>query len=336
MSQGYAHLGVGVLVDDGGDDVYRGEIGVQGAASMGIGALLDGGGNDTYETYVHSQGFAYVQAVGVLSDRGDGTDAYLANHGSPSLGGDPIYYSPQMPGSANSSMTQGAGYGRRGDSDGGFLSGGFGLLRDGGGDDVYTAGVFAQGTGYWQGFGALVDTGGNDTYDAFWYVQGGAAHYAIGAVLDGGGNDVVDGTLSPVNVSLGSGHDFSIGLYVDEGGDDRFRSAGLALGASNCQGIGLFVDNDGTDVYEPQSTYALGLGNESTECNTGMRATVHSIGLFMDSGGDPDTYTWPGGDGRAPVDDTAFGIAWNGKETEHGGAVDGDGETAVHATGSLP
>lgn len=330
MSQGWAHLGVGVLVDDGGDDTYRGEAGVQGGAAMGIGAAIDLGGDDRRETYTDSQGFAYVQAVGILADLGETKDVYFANTGTKALGGDPLYASAQMPGTANNSFCQGAGFGRRGDADGGFLSGGFGMLVDGGGDDAYTAAVFAQGTGYWQSFGVLWDGGGNDTYDAYWYVQGAAAHYSIGALLDGGGDDKLNPTMVPVNMHAGAGHDMSIGVYVDESGDDQYHTISLAAGASNCQGVGLFADNDGSDEYFAASSYAYGLGNRSTECESGARSNSDSVGIFLDSGADPDVYHWPDAS-RAPADDTAFGIEWSADEHEHGGAVDGDGETSLHA-----
>src|SRR5690606_33566216 len=155
------------------------------------------------------------------------------------------------PNDGNSSFTQGAGFGMRNDGAQTWLSGGLGVLRDADGDDAYTASVFAQGTGYWQGTGLLLDGGGHDAYEAYWYVQGGAAHYAIGALVDDGdGNDTYSARSVPNNVHLGSGHDFSVGLFIDEGGDDRYAFTTLAMGASNCQGIGIAVDNDGADTYQ--------------------------------------------------------------------------------------
>ncbi len=328
-SQGWAHQGVGVLRDDGGDDQYRGEAGMQGAASMGIGVLIDEAGSDLYSTWTYSQGFGYAQAVGILFDRG-GDDTYIADTGSPELGGDPIYHSPQMPGQGNSSFSQGAGFGRRGDADGAFLSGGIGILRDEAGHDAYTASVFGQGTGYWQGTGVLSDAGGNDSYDAFYYVHGAAAHYAIGALLDGGGDDMVGQQLTPRHVQLGSGHDFSIGLYIDESGNDTYRYGGLAAGSSNCQGIGLFADNGGDDHYEALSDLSTGLGNHSGECIDTPRIGAQAVGLFMDAGGS-DIYVWPeGSEVPAPADGSTFGHRHHDHDTEHGGAVDGTGETGLH------
>jgi hypothetical protein len=335
VSQGWAHLGVGVLYDAGGDDSYLAEEGAQGAASMGIGLLLDGGGSDIHRSFKSSQGFGYVQAVGIAWD-GGGDDEWYCNPGKTEDGGYTVYYSPQLPGNGNGSFCQGAGFGYRGDSSLTFLSGGLGVLRDHSGDDAYVAGVFGQGTGYWQGTGALLDGEGHDSYDAYWYVQGAAAHYAAGILLDDGtGDDAFNRNMSPNNMLMGAGHDFSVGLMANEAGDEDYLYAGLGAGASNCQGIGVMVDNKGSDLYQALSAYSTGLGNHSTECEVEPRTLVDSIGLFLDSGGQPDTYDWPAGDDRPVGDDASFGIRWHDTEDEHGGAVDGAGETGIHASGTV-
>jgi hypothetical protein len=324
LSQGFGTLGVGVLADDGGDDMYRGEAGVQGSGVFGVGLLYDGGGADQYTAWAYGQGFAYVGAGALAYDR-DGDDTWWSDPGN-DYGGTTLYYSPQLAqGQGNSSFTQGAGFGLRGDSYGLWLAGGLGVLRDFSGNDVYTAGVFSQATGYWEGTGVLADGSGNDQYDALWYIQGGAAHFALAIFLEGDGDDAYNPTFTPLNVMLGSGHDFSVGVAIDHGGDDTYHYTTLAAGASNCQGIGVLVDNDGADTYVAASAYSTGLGNHSSECET--RTNTQSEGIFLDSGGDTDTWTWPEGDSRTPADDTSFGIAWNGGSDEFGGAVDGDGAT---------
>ncbi len=337
MSQGWGHLGVGVLLDDGGDDTYLGEEAVQGAASMGLGLLIDlGEGDDTHQTFHGSQGFGYLQAVGIAWD-GGGDDTWFANPGKEEDGGLSVYYSPQLPNNGNSSFCQGVGFGMRSDSNATFLSGGVGVLRDAAGDDTYTAGTFAQGSGYWQAVGLLLDGDGADQYDAYYYVQGGAAHYAAGVLLDDGeGDDAFNTLLSHNYMQVGAGHDFSVGVLVNEAGDDSYVYSGLAGGASNCQGIGLFVDNDGADTYLVGSDYSTGLGNHSGECEDWPRTNVASIGLFMDSGGDGDSWDWPGGEHPEPADDSSFGHQEHSTDDEHGGAVDGDGETALHAGGEVP
>jgi len=332
MSQGFGALGVGLLLDDGGDDLYEGEAGVQGSGVFGWGALVDlGGGADTYRTWAQSQGFAYVHSGGVLHDDG-GDDVYWGDPGN-DYGGVTLYYSPQLAsGQGNSSFVQGAGLGMRADSYDVYLSGGLGLLRDGGGSDSYTAGVFSQATGYWKGFGVLADAAGDDTYNALWYIQGGAAHFAMALLMDGAGDDLYNPDFVPYNVSLGSGHDFSVGVAIDESGDDVIRSTSLGLGASNCQGIGVWADNAGNDTYLETSTYSVGLGNQSGECNEATGRTVYrSIGIFVDAGG-TDAYTWVEGDVRTPADDSAFGWEANGSSTEHGGAVDGSGASGFRVT----
>ncbi len=331
MSQGFGSMGVGVLYDDAGDDTYAAEAGAQGAAVFGLGMLLDGGGNDHYTAWAFSQGFGYVGSGGLLADAGDGTDVYYSDPGS-SFGGTTLYASPQLPnGEGNSSFTQGAGFGLRGDSAGVYMAGGLGMLRDGGGDDTYSGGVFTEGTGYWEGTGLLADAGGDDTWNALYYAEGGAAHFALGILVDGGGNDQHNTGFAPYYMMLGAGHDYSVGVLIDESGDDTLVVPGLALGASNCQGRGVYVDNDGSDTYLVSSTYSTGLGNHSTECEARSDYTG-SNAVFMDSGGDADSYVWPEGDVRAPADNSSFGIAWDGTDDEHGGAVDGDGETGFHAT----
>lgn len=331
MSQGFGTLGVGVLADDGGDDAYTGEAATQGAGIWGLGLLYDGGGNDVYTAWAYSQGFAWVGSGGLAYDRG-GDDTWRADPGR-DYGGTTLYYSPQLAsGQGNSSMSQAAGFGFRGDSYGLWWSGGFATLRDASGNDEYVAGVFAQGTGYWQGTGLLADGEGNDQYDALWYIQGGAAHFALALFSEGGGDDTYNANFTPYNVSLGSGHDFSVGVFLDEGGDDHYVATTLAAGASNCQGIGVFVDNDGADTYDARSTYGFGLGNHSGECDESTgRTGWESVGLFLDGGGDEDSYLWPDASSHPPANDASFGVAWAGTADEFGGAVDGDGETNLHA-----
>ncbi|MBN1770470.1 MAG: hypothetical protein JXB32_04345 [Deltaproteobacteria bacterium] len=288
MSQGWGALGVGILHDEGGDDRYLCEAGCQGAAVFGLGLLVDDGdGIDHYEGYHAVQGFAYSQAVSVLYEAG-GNDSYLAQPD------DVLYYSPQDPGGSNSSMSQGAGYGRRSDvaygGDGVYLSGGLGILRDRAGNDDYECAIFGQGTGYWFGMGLLADGDGNDRYDARWYVQGGAAHYAMAALWDASGDDVYNADARRMNVTLGGGHDFSNAFLLDDAGDDVYGAPNLSLGAGNEDGFGLFVDGGGVDAYQCSSDFSF--GNAYVDPASGRRTTVPTMGLFLDADG-VDTYVRP-------------------------------------------
>ncbi len=331
-SQGYAHQGVGVLFDAGGNDTYLAESTSQGAAQFGIGLLVDqGSGDDTRSAFTTSQGFGYVGGFGALVD-GGGNDLYRCNHGDPATGGFRLYLSAQMATDGNNSFCQGAGFGRRGTTIDNHLSGGLGVLRDIAGNDTYEASVFAQGTGYWQGTGLLSDGAGDDAYDAYYYAQGGAAHYAIGLLSDDGDGDDAFNLVRPARfMHMGAGHDFSIGVFLNEGGNDTYAISGLGAGASNCNGVGLFVDNVGDDTYRASSDYGSGMGNVSAECLE-TRPGAASLGVMMDAGG-TDAYEYPTSDYPLPADDTTWGHERNGLPSEGGAGVDTEGQTGVHPGG---
>jgi hypothetical protein len=291
MSQGFGSVGVGVLYDGGGDDDYAAEAASQGASTYGIGALIDKAGKDHYASFAFSQGFGGAEGVGALFDAA-GDDVYYCDPGDPT-NGHALYFSPQLPGTGNSSMSQGAAQGRRPQTatDESFMAGGLGILHDAAGNDQYTASVFAQGAGYWQGIGLLLDGGtGDDIYNAYWYIQGSAAHFALAYFLDEGGNDKYDPTFDVASTSIGVGHDFSAGIHVDLGGNDTYRAPGLSLGSGNVNGIGMFINVGGDDSYIATDP-TLGAGNYSSEIPYGdPRQDVATIGIFVDSGG-TDTYT---------------------------------------------
>lgn len=331
-SQGYGQLGVGVLYDDGGDDRYRAEALAQGSGLFGIGLLLDRSGNDRYRSYTFSQGFGAPRGLGALVD-GAGDDRYEVDVGDPALGGDPLYPAPQTPGRGNASLSQGAGLGlrpRTADDPGG-ASGGLGILRDAGtGRDVYLASVFAQGTGYWFGVGLLQDGGGGDVYDGLWYVQGAAAHAALAYFADEGGDDRYNQRVVPIASVLGVGHDLSVGIHLDLGGDDVYRSAGLTLGAGSDQGLGIFVNVGGDDVYDGPA--AIGFGSTGGSAFDGARGSEPTYGVFIDVGG-TDAYRSPGRPPGAGNDRT-----WAGRvDPRHApGAARGAGGDAASGVVSLP
>jgi hypothetical protein len=311
MSQGYGALGVGILIDAGGDDTYDGEAGVQGAAVAGVGLLLDEDGGDRYRTYHASQGFAYVRGVGALVDRA-GDDEYFAH---PT---DVLYYSPQSPGMSNSSFCQGVGFGRRDDAGRLYMSGGLGVLRDAAGADRYTCGIFGQATGYWYGTGLLLEGGGDDHYDGEWYVQAGDAHFAVAVLLDAAGNDVHNETAIRRNAAVAGGHDFSSAWLIDRAGDDRYFAPNLSFGVGHAGGFGALVDLDGTDAYDAASGLSFGSASIETPGDAARR-TSGTVGLFLDRGG-VDTYA------RPTVDPVANDATWaqsaHTGESEAGAGID--------------
>ncbi len=241
-SQGYAQQGVGVLFDREGDDLYEAEAVSQGAAQFGIGLMIDLAGSDRYRSVYASQGFGFAGGVGLAFDA-SGADAWTCDDGATGE----LYRSAQLPGHANTSLCQGAGYGLRSDDPIVAMSGGLGVLRDREGDDSYRAGVFAQGTGYWQGVGLLSDGGGDDRYDALYYAQGSAVHYAAGVLIDHGGDDVRGASLVSQGYSLGAGYDYGLGVLFDLDGRDEARFTGMSVGAASTVGVGLYYDRAGDD-----------------------------------------------------------------------------------------
>ncbi|MBK8010420.1 MAG: hypothetical protein IPK13_03670 [Deltaproteobacteria bacterium] len=243
-SQGYAHQGVGVLFDREGDDHYRAEATSQGAAQFGIGLLVDLEGRDAYSSVYTSQGFGFVGGVGIAHDAA-GNDEWRCDEGRH----DAIYLSPQLPGRANTSLCQGAGFGFRSDDRARAMSGGLGVLRDRSGDDTYSAGVYAQGVGYWQGTGILSDGEGRDQYDALYYAQGVGVHYAAGILVDEKGDDVHGKSLASEGYSIAAALDYSVGVLFDLQGDDEHRFGAHSVGAASVNAVALYVDGAGSDRY---------------------------------------------------------------------------------------
>lgn len=276
-SFGSATFGVAVHVDLEGDDTYDTYADSLGYGKFGIGLLIDREGNDTYQGFTQTMGVGMVGGVGMLLDQ-SGNDKYLAETQVID------FPSPQDP-TQNVTMGMGAGNGSRMDYvNGRSLAGGVGILMDVRGNDEYRGGVFAQGIGYWMGLGVLYDLDGYDTYHAVWYAQGAAAHFAVGALIDNNGNDTYTVTT---NMSHGAGHDFSFGFLWDDQGDDIYRAGNLALGAGNANGIGFFVDMEGTDTYDPSGNIVLGRSAPVQEGS--FRTRAFSLGLFLDGYGN-DTY----------------------------------------------
>jgi hypothetical protein len=303
-SQGAGSHGVGVLYDEGGDDTYEAEGLSQGAGAWGIGLLLDRSGDDRYTLYQAGQGYGFSRGVGALVDLA-GDDRYTANPGEPSLGGDRLYGSDQLPGppttavAGNHSFAQGCGAGHRPDGpDPGFpFPGGLGVLRDASGSDRYLAGVFAQGVGFVQGLGMLLEGAGDDTYDGLYYTQGAAVHQAVALFVDRDGNDRYDLEAQSQGASLGLANDLSTAVFFDANGDDRFRAPQLALGAALANGLALFASDGGDDEFRAGS--ASGFGCALTGDVTGKRTSLPTVGIFVKARGRGTYLVGDAPDGRA-------------------------------------
>jgi hypothetical protein len=247
LAQGSALCGVGILVDFAGNDYYAGLRRVQGHALGGLGILLDRDGRDTYHAAMWAQGFGAPLGFGVLDDLA-GNDHYFC-------GGLYLDSYPETPGYEG--WGQGIGAGLRQVADGGI-----GVILDGGGDDAYEYDYISHGGGYWLGLGFARDFGGNDrryggTTKSYSggprgepmfqrFSCGFGCHYALGFCFDDEGDDTYGGTI----MGLGFAWDMSMGYLCDFGGNDRYDATGGHTEGCGAQAsLGVLFDYKGDDTY---------------------------------------------------------------------------------------
>ncbi len=308
-AQGAATWGVGLLWDKGGNDSFSSRIFSQGAAAFGIANLISLSGDNTYYSFYMSQGFGYTLGYGLLMDI-EGNDRYIAEP-----------YDLMTPGvlghndEVNYSLSQGCGFGRRGDLyDGHSMGGGMGILIDLAGDDYYSAGIYAQASAYWYAVGILYDREGDDVYEAYFFSQSGTAHMGITVLLDEGGNDFYNARQA---ISIGGAHDISISWHIDlGGGDDHYQcwykevvedpdtgelieqktSGGILIGSSTANGMGFAVNIGGDNTYEVldiehRGRDSMGYANHVIDPNAwNIRNILPVVGIFIDIGG-TNTYS---------------------------------------------
>ena len=236
FSQGAGIMGVGVLWDKAGNDTFSANAFCQGAGMFGLGMLLDDSGDDVYDCATNGQGSATTLGLGILSDL-EGNDQYrlACDTTLDAMGGL-------------------AGYGQ-----GGALSfraypwekklvayGGVGMLVDDKGNDTYTSnGWNCQGGSYIMSLGVLVDDEGNDHY-VCGTGQGSGIHVTNAILIDKKGDDVYEGGFR----AGGSGGDRSPGFLIDYEGNDTYKSATSSYGTA-CKpfAYSLFIDYKGDDKY---------------------------------------------------------------------------------------
>lgn len=245
--------GIGILVDQGGDDTYRGKSATIGIGTMGVGYLLDAGGvADRYEAQSGTNFFDSRTlwgepdeiAIGGGSKEGFG---FLVD-----LQGNDTYQNEGF---------RSIGYGQ---------TAGVGLIRDDQGGDAYlakappaspTCDADCNRTGLSIGFGGLavvgqkgsgvvLDGSGNDSYscappDQFGNPTGTLAYGCIGAIVGG-----------------------SLGLVYNRGGSDsyfitslRFSGDIAGLGSAYGGGSGIFVDTEGVETYDVRACQSIGYGS---------------------------------------------------------------------------
>ncbi len=152
-----------------------------------------------------------------------------------------------------------------GDTNKNFYHGGFDIIIDLGGNDIYEIDNSVN-----KGINWIIDLKGDDYYTALSDFSLAGAFFSSSFILDAEGNDIYKGN----NVSLGSsiagisaiddlkGDDyyigkfltcgsglFGVGLLYDVGGNDTYSSEGYSQGFGMTQGIGMICDISGNDNY---------------------------------------------------------------------------------------
>ncbi|MFH0765293.1 MAG: HEAT repeat domain-containing protein [Calditrichota bacterium] len=265
-SQGAGYFGVGVLADHGGADDRRGKYFMQGAGHCGVGMLIDDGdmtSDDRYNATTWAQGFASTYGYGLLFDSG-GDDVYRT--------GGAYYHEPLLPHDYRS-FSGGFGMGWRPRAGGGVA-----VLSDkGDGNDFYDAEVMSFGSSYWYSIGILIEGGGNDHYSLAHYGLGAGIHLSLGGLYDVSGDDQYRSRWGVVG---GTPHDLSVGMMVDGSGDD-FYIVSDGWGGSLTNSVSLFIDRLGNDTYATRGGVSFG--------DARWARGFGGIGFFLDEEGN-DVY----------------------------------------------
>jgi len=294
-----------LIIDTGGDDVYRMAEGRPG----GVSAVMDLAGNDSYEggNYALASG---LFGVGILIDC-SGDDVYRGGNFScgcgiagmgllEDLAGHDAYHGGCVSQGAGAFRGAGFLFDRAGHDayqvdlygQGYGAALGAGLLWEGGGSDQYRAGgryrdvrerrryFRSQSQGCGMGFrpavpggaGVLFDLAGDDAYEGDYFVQGTGSWYGLGLLLDLAGNDCYRAR----RYAQGAGVHVSTGILVDQSGDDDYRAWGVSQGTGHDLAVGFFRDGDGDDVIE-SDWLSRGAGS------------ANGVGIFLEMAG-ADTY----------------------------------------------
>ncbi len=340
----------GLVIDLGGDDLYRGLIASSTDADHANAVVIDLGGNDTYNG--SPLGLATGRlGVGLLIDQ-SGNDVYQLDIGSGGAGfgglgiqfdaaGDDVYM--------GSRLTQGAAIG------------GLGLLFDAAGNDRYTSHGFSVGFGGPQGVGAVIDLEGHDQYqcgdkiasaynaedapaakpgdalfqyDCFGLGTGSGKRILTkrsewqafnlaggwGLLLDMAGDDRYRGA----NFSQGHGYFFGTGICLDLDGNDEYLAARYGQGSSAHYGVGLFIDRQGADRYASTGPFY----------NGGV-AWDHGVSLLIDAGLGADRYDFSSTTGLGKADYSGWGLFIDEAGDDQYRVKEGLGHSSTHGLGAF-
>jgi hypothetical protein len=284
---------VALLIDAGGDDVYRNNA---GGSNFLLGALPFPVAGLTLP----------VPAAAALIDL-LGNDHYAG----------PTLEPGQYTGAVNGGGAVGAGFlfDATGDDvydpigvalNGGGVLGGVGFLLDAEGNDQYgppfAANVVANGGAQLAGLGLLVDGLGNDAYyGSIIGVNGGGSLTGVGMIVDGAGDDAYLAVCSAVN---GGAMDGGAGAILDLAGDDRYASSyppyrvfNGANGGAAWGGQGFLFDALGNDVYEGGYRGTNGGAAAGSGFLWDASGDDAYVAQYLGANGEGDSYDGPLGQG---------------------------------------
>jgi hypothetical protein len=262
---GAALVGVGIAIDAHGNDEYAAVKWAQGAAlGPGLGLLVDFQGSDRYLSGALAAGVGINKGCGILVDRGNGDDFVRCGGLFPTVDPRKNPRGGMRPRADLGWMAMGMGAGSawRGELSSASelrgwptYGGGLGVLFNEDGNDVYEGASYAIASGYSGGCGFLVDRAGNDRYQGFKgsaYDIATGCHRGTGVLLDRRGDDLYQASL-PCG---GYGWDLSIGLLVDERGQDQYDlrpTADFPASQAAAYAVGILVDGTGPDRVSAES-----------------------------------------------------------------------------------
>lgn len=312
-----------VIIDLGGNDLYRGLIGASSSVERGNAVVIDLDGNDAY--IGDRLGLATGRlGTGFVIDRA-GNDHYHMSEGSGGAGFAGLGILLDVEGNdtyTGNRLTQGAAIG------------GLGLLWDLNGHDRYSSYGYAIGFGGPLGIGVVIDVAGDDRYDCgnhypsayntedaptgkpgdplyqyecFGLGAGSGSRVlsqwtewqqhslagGSGLLIDIGGNDA----YHSANFSQGLGYFFGLGMKLDLSGDDTHEAARYGHGAAAHYGTALFLDRQGNDQYSSSGPFY----------NAGV-AWDHSVSMAVDAGTGQDRYAFERSTGLGRADYHSWGI----------------------------
>ena len=309
-----------LVIELGGDDLYRGTIASTISINQTIGIVIDFNGDDKY---LSNEGFLVAGILGYSSliDL-SGNDEYSAKNAGLafSLFGTSVLYDF----CGNDTYTSNTNYSQ------GAAIFGTATLIDLIGDDKYSCKAYSQAFGGTLGVGCFIDCQGNDLYNADTiksnkvknlpdFVQGSAkgrwAEATDGQSLAGGLGIFVDASGDDIyfanSFSQGASYYFGLGIFNDNSGDDEFNALSHSQGYAAHFSLANFIDKAGDDKYNIDSdkeklTQIIGSGRDLSAgifidykgndlYTFGNRSLaigdMNAIGVMIDHTGD-DTYNW--------------------------------------------